>query len=91
MQIPPGRAGQMPAPSTGLQAMALEKQKVALIHGWTFRHVQIFDPQPSLQTEPTAAGAECQVLAPGLGLGPLLESMDPGMDSRTRMVAFIPE
>lgn len=69
MQVPPGRAGQMSGPSTGLQAMALEKQKVALIHGRTFRHARIFDLQPSLQTEPTAAGAECQVLAPGPGAG----------------------
>lgn len=66
MQVPPGRAGQMSAPSTGLRAMALEKKKVALIHGWTFGHVQSFDPQPSVQTEPTAAGAEL----PGPGSWP---------------------
>lgn len=81
----------MPAASTGVQAMALEKQKVALVHGWSFRHVRLFDPQPSLQTEPTAAGAECQLLAPGPDLGPLLKSVDPGTDSGAWTVAFVPE
>jgi len=90
MQVPPGTAGQMPAPSTGLQVMALEKRKVAWIRGWTFGHAQSFDPQPSLQTELTAAAAECPVLAPGPGLGPLLKRMDPGIDRQTGMVPFTP-
>lgn len=40
--------------------------------------------------ESVPAEAEGQGLAPGLGLGPLLQSMDPGMESQTQMVVFIP-
>lgn len=92
MQVPPGRAGQMSAPSTSLQAAAPEKRTVALIHGRTFRHTQIPDRSPACRRgrRLREQSARSWLLARVWGHFSRVWIQE-GTGSRTRMVAFIPE